>query len=56
MMDMALMSFAIEELTNKGYTPIIPPYLMKREAYEGVTSLGLTLPKCSTKSKMKTCT
>jgi seryl-tRNA synthetase len=39
-LDMALMSFAIEELTKSGYTPIIPPYLMKREAYEGVTSLG----------------
>ena len=39
-LDMALMSFAIEELTNKGYTPIIPPYLMTREAYEGVTSLA----------------
>jgi seryl-tRNA synthetase len=40
MLDMALMSFAIEELTKKGYTPIIPPYLMKREAYEGVTALA----------------
>jgi seryl-tRNA synthetase len=39
-LDMALMSFAIEELTKKSYTPIIPPYLMKREAYEGVTALG----------------
>ncbi len=39
-LDMALMCFAIEELTQKGYTPIIPPYLMKREAYEGVTALG----------------
>ena len=39
-LDMALMSFAIEELTKKGYTPIIPPYLMNREAYEGVTALG----------------
>ena len=39
-LDMALMSFAIEELTKNGYTPIIPPYLMKREAYEGVTALG----------------
>jgi seryl-tRNA synthetase len=34
------MSFAIEELTKKGYTPVIPPYLMKREAYEGVTALA----------------
>jgi len=39
-LDMALMSFAIEELTKKCYTPIVPPYLMKREAYEGVTALG----------------
>ncbi len=40
MLDMALMNFAIEELSRKGYTPVIPPYLMKREAYEGVTALG----------------
>jgi len=40
MLDMALMCFAIEELSKKGYTPIVPPYMMKREAYEGVTSLG----------------
>jgi seryl-tRNA synthetase len=39
-LDMALMSFAMEELTQKGYTPIVPPYLMTREAYEGVTSLA----------------
>lgn len=40
MLDMALMSFAIEELSKKGYSPIIPPYLMKHDAYEGVTSLA----------------
>jgi seryl-tRNA synthetase len=39
-LDMALMSFAIEELTKKGYTPIIPPYLMTHKAYEGVTAMG----------------
>ena len=39
-LDMALMSFAIEELSNKSYTAIVPPLLMKREAYEGVTALG----------------
>ncbi len=39
-LDMALMSFAIEELTQKGYVPIVPPYLMNRESYEGVTSLA----------------
>jgi seryl-tRNA synthetase len=37
---MALMSLAIELLTKKGYTPIIPPLLMTRKAYEGVTALG----------------
>ena len=40
LLDMALMSFGIEELTKKGYTPIVPPYLMNRQAYEGVTALG----------------
>jgi seryl-tRNA synthetase len=39
-LDMALMSFAMDELTKSGYTPIVPPYLMSREAYEGVTSLA----------------
>lgn len=40
LLDMALMSFAMEELFNKGYTPVEPPYLMRKEAYEGVTALG----------------
>ncbi len=40
MLDMALMVFAIEELSKKGYTAIVPPLLMTREAYEGVTALG----------------
>jgi seryl-tRNA synthetase len=40
MLDMALMSFAIEELSKKGYTAVVPPLLMNRAAYEGVTALG----------------
>ncbi|MCW4010888.1 MAG: serine--tRNA ligase [Candidatus Bathyarchaeota archaeon] len=40
LLDYALMNFALETLYSKGYTPIEPPYLMKREPYEGVTSLG----------------
>jgi seryl-tRNA synthetase len=40
MLDYALMHFAMETLANKGYTLIEPPYLMKREPYEGVTSMG----------------
>jgi seryl-tRNA synthetase len=39
-LDMALMSFALEEITKKGYSPVEPPYLMRREPYEGVTALG----------------
>jgi len=40
LLDMALMNFAMEEMVKKGYTPIEPPYLMRKEAYEGVTALG----------------
>jgi seryl-tRNA synthetase len=40
LLDMALMSFAMEEMTKKGYLPVEPPYLMRREPYEGVTSLS----------------
>jgi seryl-tRNA synthetase len=40
LLDMALMSFAMEEIIKKDYTPIEPPYLMRREAYEGVTALS----------------
>jgi seryl-tRNA synthetase len=30
----------MEEMISKGYTPIEPPYLMRKEAYEGVTALS----------------
>jgi seryl-tRNA synthetase len=40
LLDMALISFAMEEMVKKGYVPIEPPYLMRKEAYEGVTALG----------------
>jgi seryl-tRNA synthetase len=40
LLDMALMSFALEEIAKKGYLPVAPPYLMRREPYEGVTALG----------------
>jgi seryl-tRNA synthetase len=40
LLDMALMSFAMEEMVKKGYLPVEPPYLMRREPYEGVTALG----------------
>lgn len=39
-LDVALMSFALEEMAKKGYTPIEPPFLMRRKPYEGVVALG----------------
>ncbi len=40
LLDMALMSFAMEEMMKKGYQPVEPPYLMRKEPYEGVTALS----------------
>ena len=40
LLDMALMNFALEEMLKKGYTPIEPPYLMRRKPYEGVVALS----------------
>ncbi|MEM3055452.1 MAG: serine--tRNA ligase, partial [Candidatus Bathyarchaeia archaeon] len=40
LLDMALMNFALQEMVKKGYTPIEPPLLMRREPYEGVVALS----------------
>jgi seryl-tRNA synthetase len=40
LLDMALQRYAIDLLEKKGYTPIIPPYMINRTSYEGVTDLG----------------
>jgi seryl-tRNA synthetase len=40
LLDMALQRYAIDVLEKKGYTPIIPPYMINRTSYEGVTDLG----------------
>ncbi|RLF66916.1 MAG: serine--tRNA ligase, partial [Thermoplasmata archaeon] len=40
LLDLAIAIFAIEELVKKGYTPVIPPYMLRREAMEGVTDLS----------------
>jgi seryl-tRNA synthetase len=39
-LDMALMSFALEEMVGKGYMPVEPPFLMRRKPYEGVVALS----------------
>ena len=36
----ALIQYALDKLTSKGYIPIYPPLLMNKKAYYGVTSLG----------------
>jgi seryl-tRNA synthetase len=40
MLDFALQMHAMSFMAEKGYTPIVPPHMMNRDAYEGVTSLA----------------
>jgi seryl-tRNA synthetase len=40
LLDMALQRYAIDMLAEKGYTPVIPPYMINRTSYEGVTDLS----------------
>ncbi|MCW1291741.1 MAG: serine--tRNA ligase [Candidatus Rehaiarchaeum fermentans] len=39
-LSLALENFAIDKLMSKGYIPIIPPFMMNKEAYSGITSLS----------------
>lgn len=39
-MNIALISFALDFLVQKGYTPIQPPFLIRREPMEGAVILG----------------
>lgn len=40
LLDLALQRYALDLLVTKGYTPVIPPYMINRKSYEGVTDLG----------------
>lgn len=40
LLDMALSRYAIDTLMKRGYTLIVPPYMMCQEAYKGVTDLA----------------
>ena len=40
LLDIALVNFALDEMFRKGYTPVEPPYVMRRKPYEGVVALG----------------
>jgi len=39
-LDYALLNFALEEMIKKDFTAIEPPFLMRREPYEGVVALS----------------
>jgi len=39
-LDHALQRLAIDSLAEKGFTLVLPPFMMNRKAYEGVTDLG----------------
>ncbi len=40
LLQQSLIRFALDEISRKGYTPVLPPYFLKREHYKGVTGLG----------------
>jgi seryl-tRNA synthetase len=40
LLDLALTSFAMHELSKKGYVAIEPPFMMNKASYEGVTALA----------------
>jgi seryl-tRNA synthetase len=40
LLDLALQRFALDLLIERGFTPVIPPYMLRRAPYEGVTDLA----------------
>jgi seryl-tRNA synthetase len=40
LLEHGLQSYALRFMASKGYTPVQPPHMMSREAYEGVTDLA----------------
>ena len=40
LLDLALQRLALDMLTERGFTTILPPFMMNRAAYEGVTDLA----------------
>ena len=39
-LEQALIRFGLDEMSRKGYTPIAPPLMLKKEFYKGATALG----------------
>lgn len=40
LVDLALQRFALDLLVERGFTPVSPPYMLRRAPYEGVTDLA----------------
>jgi len=40
LLDLALQRFALDFLVERGFTPVVPPVLLRREPYEAVTDLA----------------
>jgi seryl-tRNA synthetase len=40
LLDLAVQRFALDLVMARGFTPVIPPYMLRREPYEGVTDLA----------------
>ncbi|MCI4365639.1 MAG: serine--tRNA ligase [Thermoplasmata archaeon] len=40
LLDLALQRFALDLLAGRGFTPVAPPYVLRRAPYEGVTDLA----------------
>ncbi len=40
LLDLAIINFAVEFMISKGYLLVEPPFMLKREPYEGVTDMG----------------
>jgi len=40
LLDLALQRFALDLLARRGFTPVAPPYMLRRTPYEGVTDLA----------------
>jgi len=40
LLDLAVQRFALDLLVQRGFTPVSPPYMLRRDPYEGVTDLA----------------
>ena len=40
LLEQSLIRFALDEMSRKGYSLILPPYMIRKEYYKGVTALG----------------